>query len=1010
MEDLNSDEDSQAQSGLFPLIEQWTNELSFIVVDEVSGFDGKCVQLWSQIEQVLTTLQSSLIKLLLVKQHHLLDIILQYMTIQVFKNNPELWQLAVRCLSLIHVACGSFIWQSTEYSPADVISSLVAVLEVTVQRAVEAVTNLKYSVHALSTIAQLISASECFSADAYATWLHYLSELMAITVSSTIYKRKLAAFLQSHLFKLAGAARAALEDVRFAALHPSTKSEAHNDIDETYDLNKLVLPLGGSDQLLTLLCTHRCIAAHPLIILAILRSHSAVCSIPVSVPGTTTSKVEPRQRRLLDGLRDQHKQLSDFLSHMQLCAADGTLALDVTASFRADLISTCAALICSSDASLCGSARKLVYLVATGQQDLVAMAASENILPARQMLGSALSISKYGGALLDGMRKVVSDQFDLDLMSTDAESSAMCAHVDEVVEVVLEYVITRTVMYDRTISELLKVLSVVLVTMSKQKRPKLGAALQVVLQKGAHCSIGGCQQLLEANHEFLADPAGKYVRHSLHGGVASSSVATATGAHAEKKIPIVDLCGPDMALVSATVHLKRSAGSGSAAKSDDWSFLKPAPPKPVPPKAPLSRLDNSITRTEVAKKTAQETTWQRLEREEQEQLAQEKRALIRKRIFGDIDSTSNGLSAADDLMSRAKFSRTDEEEWLGPRQAPAQKEGQWQDQLRELKEAKERARAKIEWKRKHDEAAGKAAASGATVDAAATSSASAPPQRVRRQSSALLESQQEAADDDDSSDEPTTGTSAVRRVADWREFLKVPGTAGAGSAGNAGSTAQRDPIDVANIMQMYQQALQAQRDGANGSRAGGRALPSIAQSLAEISIDPLIRKLLRFNFAELCNDSRSNKVSDKPALKEVPVRFLHEEDYISSFQPLLLEEVKSALISQINGERSEDSTRAGSTGSGVGAAVKVKCVLRNARVGQPKLQEAQVVVIQPEGASGAGGVAGADRSSERGRLMKDDLVLVMQSISGNGERQLDVPSGRLYLTVANVCICLICFT
>jgi hypothetical protein len=607
-----------------------------------------------------------------------------------------------------------------------------------------------------------------------------------------------------------------------------------------------------------------------------------------------------------------------------------------------------------------------MHILVTERVDFIEInEGSQSALSMRQVCSDASSLG-FGLSLLDGIGKLLTDMSSVALLDGGDESVSICGAIDEVLELLLEYLVTRMVVhsFDEALATFTLSVSDVLKSCSGMQRPKLSSALVLLLQKGSNCNIRACSQLLEANATFIVPK-----------NAPTSTTASAPAGNKSFKIPssstivqreVVDLSGLDryVAPNSAVPAQKQSA--------DAWAFLKPAKAT-APPLPPLSRLDNSISRTEAAAKTTgRETVLDRMEREEKEQQALERRNLIRKRMFGDVDS--NPPPNSEDLMGRVgKLAKYNSEfdgnaGWLAAKNHPKE-ETSWEQQIRELKEAKALARAVAESKRqtepvRHDPVPG------------------AP--RVQRERSsgtgaekcALLE-ENDAQDDD----EGDSVASARRKVTDWRELLslsKGPNKSEASSSAQSKSSTAATESDITSLMQTY---LNSQRDAAWSGRAGGKSQPSFSEAMAAISIDPLIRKLLRCNLSELCaSGTRGRDNPQKVAFEQVPVRFLEEEHYIQSFSPLLLDEVTTALVAFILGENTSDEARGGGGGAAAstygGSAgpasssspLRVRCLLTNARAGQPKLQEAHVV----------------QDDYPRGKLAKDDLVMVFPTAAHAG--------------------------
>jgi hypothetical protein len=77
-----------------------------------------------------------------------------------------------------------------------------------------------------------------------------------------------------------------------------------------------------------------------------------------------------------------------------------------------------------------------------------------------------------------------------------------------------------------------------------------------------------------------------------------------------------------------------------------------------------------------------------------------------------------------------------------------------------------------------------------------------------------------------------------------------------------------------------------------------RSIP-LTESLIEVNIDSFLEEVLGMKLGALAADH----VDDLDAaneVKNIPNRFIHEKHYISLFQPLLMEEVKAALVSYVH--------------------------------------------------------------------------------------------------------------
>lgn len=920
--DTSADDDIKAQAYLFPAIEKWIDEVSFFAADDDSVSTERLVA-WRNIEQVLATLEPHLMNLLLVKQRYLVDILLQHVSPKVYTLNRELWQLCTKCFSHIYSSARLKLWESTDLDNFDVLSFLYDVIEKSLLEAESETSTYKCTIQALAMVAELLEHDKS-SSDSIATFHMRISDVIECLQNNLIFQRKLASFLQRYLFDKAVKAREELLDMAHRNIRPPE--------------GKSSLPI----RLLDILCVHPCIVKHPRAVIVIVRSHAALCSIPIH-------QTKPA------GILQQHETIHRFLNHLLLCIVDGSFSLHVPKTLREDLVLACVPLLCSDYAPLSDAAKRLVYcIIQVEQNNISEFSDTLAQLTMREVLGDSKSITRFGVSVLEGLRMLAVDQGDSSVLSNNSESRVMCSHTDGLLEVLVDFVVSQTVVSPASVVPTAQKLHEVLTCVSRQDRPKLASHLVLALQRGANCNIKGCSTLLEANVRFL----GK-IEDSMH-------TKRPDGDH---KRVVVDLTS------TAPESQRPAVPAIPKSGADAWSFLKP-PTKLAPPAAPLSRLTASSARPSAQG----ESLLDRMAREEQQQLAQERRDLIRKRIFGDIDSCPPPNS--EDLMGRmGKHAKLNSEwdgreaSWLTARKPEKEhQEDNWQQQIRELKEAKAKARELAGVKKQiSDSAAAVKLGHGGDVGTARDN--------VHRNKSSLLEKSVSAADEDDGEGSDLEGCDRTdhshsrRKVLNWRDLLELTKT-----GNNTTTPASKGPnkfTDVSGLMKLYQDVQSGNLRP--GSSLSGKAQPTIAESMAQISTDPLVRKLLKCDLSNLSNaarqgNSRGRVDPEAPNLENVPVRFMQEEHYITSFAPLLLEEVKTAVVACVNGENTSDEARSMDSvgtrdcgrGSSVTLPVRVRCLLRNARAGQPKLQEAHVAVVQ-------NGKGASDR------LNKDDLVMIFPS-------------------------------
>jgi hypothetical protein len=938
----HEDADRDIKARLLSAVEKWVNDISFYPADEPNESLERMTA-WQNLERVLVSLEESLVVLLIFKQRHLVDTFVQHLSCSAYQASKEVWFLAAKCMTHCHKAVGTNTWEPGEFTACDLTFYMLGVVE-SILSGSSRQDQLKYAIQALELWSDVIIANEA-AKETYSSLVECISQLLLQAVEKPIFKQRIASFVQGLLFKLA-------ELARLAMLRP------------TEDL-RVTLPLGGSDELLSTLCTHRRIVEHPLIVLAIIRSHASLCCVPMK----GTQRDNDLHATLLAGLKRQSGIIIDFLQHLQLCLADGSLSLTQPADLRARLLTALCSLVCAPDSLLRGAASRLTYLVVTEQRDLIEQTALQLApISVRTVFLNYKCVLNYGTPFLQGLVQVLVDLAQDDMLGTDEQSVELCMSTDEVMELFLEHVLARAVMYDSSLLEVGKKLAEAFLQCSTMTRTKLAPSLRALLQKGANCGIRGCLQLLEANAVFLGPPPDSF---RIQADAA--------------RPPRVPPTYKETAVIGKTVvDLTSNSEIDTAARSrdtvrpaDSWAFLKPAPAPKHVGAAPHGKVEPSKTKGAALPPAGhRESQLDHLHRIEQEHLADERRKLIRKRIFGELDA--NPPPNSDDLMGRVdKYAKLSSEfgahvGWLDTKGSSKTTDdaNSWDDQIRQLREAKERTRTQAAQQRPN--------VTVASVDVSASTAdlrrRDENGKRVASKHRSALLDRSDAAEDDTSCSDSARGTS---KVADWRTLLQidVPAPAVPPSVTPAAHAA----ADVSQLMQMYVSGQMAEA----AAKRSARPEPTFSEAMAAISIDPLVRMLLKCDFATLCTEARNGQGrngADSAAHEAVPIRFYEEEHYIKSFTPLLLAEVKAAVVAYINGDNTSDEARLATEGGGGGSsrgpfnptseAVRVKCLLKTERLGQPNLQEVLVTPLME------------DRYAKR--LNKDDLVLVMKTGAHSG--------------------------
>jgi hypothetical protein len=253
----------------------------------------------------------------------------------------------------------------------------------------------------------------------------------------------------------------------------------------------------------------------------------------------------------------------------------------------------------------------------------------------------------------------------------------------------------------------------------------------------------------------------------------------------------------------------------------------------------------------------------------------------------------------------------------------------------------------------------------------------------------------EGDDGDDDRTEGQTSLSSNKRSSngsvlssgaiDLRQFMPSGGSASVRS-GVGGANPQPSSVMKwgAGSIEAIKAAYSAKR---SSGPDGGR---TIAESIAEISVDDLFEKVLEFQLHTLCVEEGhsangagdQNQTAAVDQLQSVPIRFLHEDQYLSTFRPLMVEEVRAAIgahllgVAEGGGAARNRAQQSFSSSNGEFKIVVARCLFRASRQGNKALEEAQVTVVRDESKTGASGGRGG--GSWAHDLSKEDLVMVMK--------------------------------
>jgi len=412
--------------------------------------------------------------------------------------------------------------------------------------------------------------------------------------------------------------------------------------------------------------------------------------------------------------------------------------------------------------------------------------------------------------------------------------------------------------------------------------------------------------------------------------------------------------------------------------------------------------------------------------------------MMRKRFFGQLretgDVTGNGDDGNGEEAEEVNFHTYDNGYRSKPDRGNQQavyssssreEEELWRHKMRELREAKETARLKMEQSKQGQ---GQEMNNGDGNGVEKKSHRHQP----SRNGSIYLDAGNGAHGNDHNGDEGAIQVHRIdrgrndnvnrdtehsrHRIVDWRDFIPVD-TVGRTkmiddvSHGHGGNNIQIHAANLEKLLKAY--LSNATSNGGDGMsnqfessslRAQSRHTmvmqPSMAELFEKISIDPMICKLLKLNLGELTKNISENSAnskavaaSSKVRLEKLPLRFMHEEHYIELFQPLLLEEFKAAAISHLTSLQShanrDASFKSRGKGASSGQVMKGRCILATPRVGCAKLTEVHMQSQFNDGGSSRdadGTMLG--RSYQSNILFTDELVLVFSKPLPDGEMRI----------------------
>eukprot|EP01034_Spumella_vulgaris_P022409 gene22409-28533_t len=761
------------------------------------------------------------------------------------------------------------------------------------------------------------------------------------------------------------------------------------------------------------LVEHSSLNKFPQLIRVVLQCHAAVSLIPrpmsLSPPASSTlyssSSSSSSSGNIGSGgpfgvLDELHTLVSVFLIRVvHNGVVTGVLDLNSDQSLRNQLISSLAPIaICEHTACRNGARFLLQTLLRFNSTILTTLSASNKEFAVVSDYGAVLRrhikltdlfnssstasvVENYLEYFLEGLHAGCSDQNHDALLQADDSSVRLTLFSDEALETALSLVnqhlhaaqmtggapakgVKESITidsYKRVAKRLSKIMLLVAVFPSRVALP---LTLCTALQIGLHHRLTGCFELLKANDgEFLylgeADRSAIFAG-AMSGNSSSSQIRSTTSQSSRPQRPdVIDITNGDSSMRSAT----QGRGQPIAGSRGVW---------PVKPPEPLSYLDELAL----------------LEEQEEREVAAQNQG--RNKLVNMVNKpaqvAAKFAASGWEVINRTGKQGNFQQPLVGgkygaskPLTASSSGGGstsssgseKWRHQMEELKQQKLEARLKTS-------ANHVAQSSSGSVDSAGDNKK----RKFSGGSSSLLR----GADGDDAEDEGSEALSArsnkrpVRDAAsassggaiDLKQFM--PSSVAKPSAVSASCSGAAPTMKWgAGSIEAIKAAYSAKKNGADNSR-------TIAESIAEISVDGLFEKVLDFQLQALCVDEGpSHAQTSDEQLLSVPIRFMHEDHYLSTFRPLMVEEVKAAIGAHLLGAAEGGGGRKphgqqSKPSSGEFKITTTRCVFRSSRHGCAALEEAQVSVVRDEAKKG-GGERGSGQQHD---LVKEDLLMVMR--------------------------------
>lgn len=1113
------------------------------------GANDTDVKLWADLEQLLSSLSSDTLKLLVVKNSSFLNILCYYASVNNYRRDKITWSHSLKCLLLIYSSYDvTMLWQYIDYSADELLSNFFEVYEVISQRYIaSSISHHEFCMHTVQCIhamSKLLNDCDIYNLAAYKSFLDMLSRFMSAFYDSneqrgTYSGNTFNKLFQSHTFMYTNKVRQCLIITREQELMGQSMVSTSNGQHSNLYNKPLVNNKECFDFLLELmitLCMNKDLLSFPIVVLTMMRSHASISLIPLL-------SVEDKQvMRKVDQL---HKVIGDLLSRlgnvMLLLQVSSPPGMDhhPLISTRGDFIAPLVSIMCSYNPMCRHSAQSCLYILIHNHSpplQTTSPSSSHNEymrspIDIKMILNSTPAIMiKYGSSIVNGLLKVVGDIKNLDLLNSDSPSVDLCKNIDEIIAHTLDFLIARhhahsfdemngssvkhpdddnnfddgdsamLMAFKDIVSELLSRMSGI------RSRPRLIETLVLGLQLGVTAGIRGCDQLLHANKSFLrpaihitamrSDEGHVYVsseKEHIHIPASASSRQGSSQLYTASSIRADPLSSSSSSSSSSSAIIQKT--TSAAIRSADvtrpphqvWSIFKPSTSENNNNSTSAGTLHHTSSSSLPTKHHPKrkhgssssyghgDSAFDRLHRLENAYNEKERKSLLKKRFFGggqqqqqhysyDKDDDDEDKEEEEELnfqvygheyrsktghgypqsahlslssYSRAPVQQISHSSSSSSSSLKGEEEGVWRSKMKELREAKETARLKMEQSRRlqqqHQMDGGDEITSHRQYP-------------YRNGNSNYLD---EGNDDDDGTSIPhpidrsgngnNDGNSnrdaenTKHRTVDWRDFI-IPADSSSSSTSSGGKKVTVDNghhrysgndirMHSANLDKLLKAYLSSTNSDAVGVGVGGKnqfdstlprhsmvMQPSMAELFEKISIDPMLCKLLKLNLGELAKSiiiSSSSSSSDGRAaaskavkLEKLPLRFMHEENYIELFQPLLLEEFKAAAMSHLSSLQSSSASHSNNhdatssfrskKGKGVssGQVMKGRCILATSRVGCAKLTEVHMQTVFNDG---KGGSRNADGTIMHGRgyqsnvLFKDELVLVFSKPLPDGE-------------------------